>query len=406
MGQRFNGKIARPRLLLLSPSWSFINKTQSYFFDSLSSYFQVIRYGPGYVDTDDIDMSIFDVLEKVGTVDVVVIDELLLFRKLNPEKYKAQRRINKFYFDLKEYAYTKSNFPVDLEKLEVPLFASLLRWDYYHCTQEQIEILESLNTNNNAYYICWGKDFVLPKEELPDLERERFFPYANNNFASFVRRSERRVVPLLHMVDESEILDFGRKRYEWCIPGAKYYYREMMKNYFEKKQINYISVTPINFVLRVLERLKILYPTRYDFTMKLSYHSFSAMINKSWGSYTCGTALRWPIRKFFEIPAFASLLVCVPCAGFGKLGFVDGENCFVVDVNNVDEIIEKTRDKELVREMIIKGQKMIKARHTAQVRARQFFNLYAIIREDNFDYAYWEDGDVFCMMRDRKTKVV
>jgi len=266
--------------------------------------------------------------------------------------------------------------------------------------------LENLNTNNDIYYICWGKDFILPKKELPDLERERFSPYVTNNFANFIRRNKERVIPLLHMVDESEILDFARKRYEWCIPGAKYYYREMMKNYFETNQISYISVTPINLFLRILERLKILYPTRYDFTMKLSYDSFSAMINKSWCSYTCGTALKWPIRKFFEIPAFASLLVCVPRAGFEKLGFVDGENCFLVDVNNVDEIIEKTRDKELVREMIIKGQKMIKAQHTAQVRARQLFNLYTTIREGNFDHAYWENGDMFCEMKDGKIKTV
>ncbi len=406
MGQRFNGKIARPRLLLLSPRWSFINKTQSCFFDSLSDYFKVIRYGPGYLDIDDIEMSILDVIEKVGGVYVIIIDELLLFRKLNPAKYKAQRRINKFYFNLKEYAYTKSSFPVDLEKLEIPLFASLLRWDYYHCTQEQIEILENLNINDNAYYICWGKDFILPKEELPDLERERFFPYANNNFASFVRRSKKRVIPLLHMVDESEMLELGRKQHEWCIPGAKYYYREMQKDYFKANKIDYITVTPINFILRVLERLRILYSTRYDFTMKLSYDSFSAMINKSWCSYTCGTALRWPVRKFFEIPAFASLLVCHPCAGFEKLGFVDGENCFVADVNNIDEIIETTRDKELVGEMIMKGQKMVQARHTAQVRARQFFNLYTMTRGGNFDYAYWENGNIFCKMTDGNVKIV
>ena len=404
--RRSNGKSARPRLLLLSPRWSFINKTESYFFDSLSNYFETIRYGPGYLDVDDIEMSIFDVLKEVGRVDVIIINELLLFGWLSPEMYESQRKINKFYFNLKKYVYTKSNFPVDLDKLEIPLFVSLLRWDYYHCTQEQIETLENLNTNNNAYYVCWGKDFILPKEELPDLERERFFPYANNNFANFVRRREERVIPLPHMVDESEMLKLGRKHHEWCIPGAKYYHREMIKDYFKANQMNYVTVTPINFIFRILERLKIAYSTRYDFTMNLSYNSFSAMINKSWCSYTCGSALRWPVRKFFEIPAFASLLVCHPCAGFEKLGFVNGENCFATDVNNLDGIVEKTRDKELVREMIIKGQEMIKARHTAQVRARQFFNLYTIIREDNFGNAYWEDGNIFCRTRDGKIRVV
>ncbi|MDH4206494.1 MAG: hypothetical protein OEV45_13290 [Desulfobacteraceae bacterium] len=105
MGQRFDGRVTKPKLLLLSVSWNYINKTQRYFFDALSDYFEVVRYGPGYVDVDDIEISIFDVLKRVGRTDVVITDELLLFRNLQLENYSALRRINKFYFNLERYIY-------------------------------------------------------------------------------------------------------------------------------------------------------------------------------------------------------------------------------------------------------------------------------------------------------------
>lgn len=355
---------SKKRLLLLEPHWRFINRTQEAFFAALSGPFEVVRYGPGYVKMDDMAMSVLDVIREVGGVDAVVIDELLLFHTLNAERYPFHRRINKFYFDLHEYAHIKSAFPLDLEKLDIPLLASLLRSDYHNFPQRYIERIEE----TGAYVICWGPDFILPRAQLPDLDQEWFGGQVKDHFAEFVQRSDR-VVEILHCVDESEILPWHEKQHEWCIPGAKYYGRRQMAAALRARWIGYVSVSPLNFMLQVLERTKLLYRTRYDWSMSLSYRSFRSMIARSWRTFTCGSALRWPIRKFFEIPAFGSLLVCEPCAGFAKLGFVDGENCLVI--GDVDEIIAATQDRAQMRQMIAAGQAVVRQRHTAQVRARQ-----------------------------------
>lgn len=351
------------RLLLLEPHWRFLNRTQEAFFDALSGPFEIVRYGPGYVDMNSMAMSVLDVVREVGGADAVLIDELLLFKILNPEKYRAQAKINKFYFDLRQYSHTRSAFPLDLERLDIPLFASLLRSDYYNFPHSYIEILQE----TGAYAICWGPDFILPRDQLPNLNQEWFGGRVKDHFAEFVQRSDR-VVEMLHCVDESEILPWHEKRHEWCIPGARYYRRRQMAAALRARGIGYVSASPLNFAFQVLERMGLLYRTHYDLTMSLSYNSFRQMIARSWRTFTCGSALRWPIRKFFEIPAFGSLLICEPCAGFEKLGFVNGESCLVGDV---DEIVARTRDRSRMRQMIAAGQAVVRQRHTAQVRARQ-----------------------------------
>ena len=44
-----------------------------------------------------------------------------------------------------------------------------------------------------------------------------------------------------------------------------------------------------------------------------------------------------PIRKFFEIPAAGSVLVCQPFAGFNNAGFVDRENCVICEPAEIVE---------------------------------------------------------------------
>ena len=395
----------KPKLLLLSVYWNYINKTEFIFMKELGKYFNIIVYGPGHIDTKDIKINILEVLEQIGEVDLILIDELLTFRNLNLESYKLLKKINRFYFNLEDYIYNKSLFPVNLDKVDIPVFVILLMSDYYNFSEEQINTLQ--NISSNSYYICWGEDFLLPKEEMEKLEKDGFCRYVNNNIAEFVRRNKNRIIPMLHMVDSNEFLDFSDKKYEWCVPGADYYWRRKIKQYFRESGIKYVKYTFLNYILRRLDAFQILRITKYDISMSAYYDTFRRLVNKSWCSFTCGSTLRYPVRKYFEIPAFSSLLVCNPCASFEKLGFKDAENCF--EVENLDKmrfVAEKTKDKELVAEMIIKGQSLVREKHTSQVRARQFFNMYNIISQKNFDCAFWIDGDIYCRTKNGKTGLV
>lgn len=382
----------KPKLLLLTVSWNYVNKTTFVFFEALRNYFDITKYGPGFVNTDELDVDILDILEKFKETDLIVIDEILIFKKLNPINYKFVKKINRFYFNLQNYINKKKSFPLNLNKVKIPVFVSLLMSDYYNFSKEQIDIIRGLS---NPYYICWGEDFILPREKTQYLNEE-FHSHVNDNVASFVRKYEERIIPMQHMVDKQEFLDFSQKSVEWCVPGASYYWRREVKNLLKKERIQYKNYSFINHAIQKLDASNIIKLTHYDWLMYLYYKTYREVVNRSWCSFTCGSGLKYPVRKFFEIPAFSSLLVCNPCASFSELGFKDSENCFTANtLEEFEGVIKKVKDKDMVKQMTLAGQRLVREKHTAQVRARQFFNIYNTIAQDNFLRAYWSKGDIW-----------
>ena len=290
----------------------------------------------------------------------------------------------------------------------IPIFISLLRTDYYALNDDMISILSELCSHDNIYVLGLNKDFILYKNQLRDLDKERFYNEVKDNYAKFVRKYDRKIIPLVHAVDVDEIIDpnFHKKKYDICIPGVKYYYRKLLMKRLRNLGINYVSDTPINLILKGLDRFGIIYVTEYEFTINTYYKQFRYLINKSWCTFTCGSALRYPVRKFFEIPAFGSLLMCVPCAGFEKLGFKDRHNCLNCLVDDFDDglkdLLNDIRDRDFVKRVTINGQELIANRHTMMNRSRQFYEIYRLIVMGKFKYAYWENGSIVCKVKNER----
>src|SRR6185295_2582640 len=53
------------------------------------------------------------------------------------------------------------------------------------------------------------------------------------------------------------------------------------------------------------------------------------LVSASRLNFVCGSGYRYPVRKFFEVPAGLSALICYPSTGFSDYGFVDGTNAVV-----------------------------------------------------------------------------
>lgn len=90
---------------------------------------------------------------------------------------------------------------------------------------------------------------------------------------------------------------------------------------------------------------------------------------------TCGSKFNYAVRKFVEIPSCNTLLMSNMFDGAKYLGFEDGKNMVVYQddvVKQVEWWLAHDDDRE---EIALKGQELIKERHTTDRRADEFLEM-------------------------------
>ena len=166
-------------------------------------------------------------------------------------------------------------------------------------------------------------------------------------------------------------------------------------------------------ILKQLKKSNIKLPSRiynifYSFLNKIGFSPYSNIILlylynsifqynlfNSKISFTSGSELNIPVRKFFEIPAHASLLLAYPCNGFEDLGFKNNIN--YIKLNNDEDIIDITtsiiNDKVKAQDIATKGQELIFRHHSTTARSNQLKNCLEAIQANNYNGSFWKNGE-------------
>lgn len=356
-------------------------------------------YGPGYVSKQVLEDGIEKFVEKNGPYDFLISNEMVIFAlrsKLHTNKTKNNLKKNYFI-----------NFPLNLlnEKIvknihnffvndrQFKKIAYLIETDFYNVRKEQIELLESIN---DLYFITFGKDLIEKKENLENLHLETFGKNVNNNWYNFVHKNKDRIISLPHFIDDrdSDYTPLELRKYDVNIPGVNYWYRKEVIKYLDKNKFSIPSKIHMK-VFSLMTKLK-LNPFSYKSLNLLYNYIFRRSIALSKVTVTCGSSLKWPLNKFFEIPAEGSLLVCYPFFNQEDLGFIDGETCIVM--NDPKGINEKLKDilknLEKYQKIVISGQQMVMHNHSLTARAKQIKQCINTIVDNTkeFNGAYWKDG--------------
>ncbi|MHA6483234.1 glycosyltransferase family protein [Paenibacillus sp. strain BS8-2] len=101
--------------------------------------------------------------------------------------------------------------------------------------------------------------------------------------------------------------------------------------------------------------------------------TYAQAINRSMMSFTCGSVLRIPVAKFFEIPGCRTLMLAESNPDIEELGFIDGDNFVACSRSNIAELARKYRNDDAARDAIAQnGYAMIHQAHTNEIRAKQF----------------------------------
>ena len=216
-------------------------------------------------------------------------------------------------------------------------------FDHYYAPSKLIEKL----IKNSAYVISRDRDFWRPKELLADLSKETFFKAVNDNWYSYVIENNDRVISLPHFITPDEVkLDNRERDIDVSVLGVKYYYRLEAIKALESSGINCVT-GELN--RKFISKLMQWFPTKFQSNYR---SSFIKILERSKTSFTCGSALGFPIRKYFEIPASGSILLCKPFLNFENLGFKSGVNCFSIDENDLQRRYRKSIVTILVLEKL------------------------------------------------------
>lgn len=100
--------------------------------------------------------------------------------------------------------------------------------------------------------------------------------------------------------------------------------------------------------------------------------SFAREINKAKIFFTCDSVFKYPIAKYFEVPACSTLLLASGSRELEDLGFIDGKTFVeITEHNYLEKAMYYLEHEDERLEIARRGYEMIRHNHTAAVRARQ-----------------------------------
>lgn len=330
-------------------------------------------YGFGYVSEDTLKIGLQKYIIERGPFDLIFTNERVLFSKNAQIWIEASKR------DLKKSHLCHFNFEIVTEALvseinntlslyDDKLVIFMLQTDFYNFRLSSEKLLSDFS---NARIISFGKDLISPINELTGLKHETFLKNPQDTWYNFAVKNNGRICSVPHFISISEIFwgDISNRKYDLAVPGVLYYARKEIVKIAKKEHIKLAPSYTRNF--NIAARLGInIYGSKLG--IEICKILFNQNIKTSKTAFTCGSALKWPLRKFFEIPALGTALICIPFKNALDHGFINNETCFTIkdteDFKSVyNEIIADTQKLEKVASA---GRDMIIELHSVKARSK------------------------------------
>jgi hypothetical protein len=343
-------------------------------------------------------------IERHGPFDVILATEHIVFFDAPNQASleKAYRRQYAMRFQAKMISYASKIFE-SYTRAQGIKGVVLLESDYYNFPKHQVDLLENLD----GYFIGFGEQFVRPVQELKYLSCESFALHTNDRWHDFVVRQRPRLIAMPAFLNEAEFAwhPLSDRNTRWCVLGAKYWARQEARRILKAHGIRLTGewLAPL---VSLLGRLK-LRPYGCALSQKTINYLFRNALESAKYAYTCGSGLGYPIRKYFEIPAAGSVLVCMPCNGFQALGFQDKTNALTCLPQNLVEVHHALeQDPGWAQSLADAGRQLVWEKHRTSARAIQLDESFRSILAGRFVGSYWDSGDYCIMEQDDRGQTV
>jgi hypothetical protein len=266
--------------------------------------------------------------------------------------------------------------------------------DCYGCTQSHIDRIEQFG----LYIIAPNSTFSVRFEDLPEwAHQEAHFRrkkhLLSNAWLNFVTQYPDRVLTSLHFVSDSEFSFRGiaERSNLISIPGVEYVLRKQAIAALKSAGIKCSSKNFFN-LFRLANRIGLPVFSRFT-SLKLFNNLFFEDLIDARSVYTARGGFGAVVRKFFEIPAAGSLMICSPPIGFSDLGFRDGEHYINADPDQLPRILKEVEaEPDYAQAIASAGRQLVFEKHSLRARASQLRICFDAVREGRYKGAIWNNG--------------
>lgn len=380
------------RLAYVDVNVRYMNRTREDLIDALAGCGQLSLIGPGFSDGDPV-RHLQCLMEKPSAVDVVVTTpHIALAASFKGKDYRAVAALYRrsFAYGFRdEYFDQLWRLNALLTQTTVPRALILLEADYYNFDNSEIAALDGVAD----LILGFGPESWCHKAAMPHLADETFADSATDCWADFLGRRSYKVSALHHLVGDDEFCAVPLKEREitWSVLGANYRARQVATTRLQAAGLRPVVTSPMRKLLAALKKLHLMRGEN-NWSLNVVQSRFRSSLWNSRYSYTCGSGLDMPIRKFFEIPAAGAVLVCRSFRGAADLSFKAGENfieCEPEDVVDAYRWLEG--NPERAQAIADAGRQLVLAKHSVAARSAQL-RLALKTLLDRKGVCRWRDG--------------
>jgi hypothetical protein len=350
----------------------YLNRTRDELLNALRLAAEVTCVGPGFSSGDPVSQ-LQALISGPQQVDVVVTTPHVALANGFADRSSAHIAAN--YRRSFAYSFDDRLFGslVALRSLLVaatlPRALFLLEADYYNFGTFEIDSFTSVA---DAIF-GFGPECWAPKARMKHLAEESFASHANDNWADYLSEHGNTVFSFHHLVGDGEFCDIplSKRKHSWSVLGAGYTARREAIAHLRSHQVTPVVTSPKRKIIGGLKRVGLL-QGESNWSLDLVQRDFFRKLCQSRYSYTCGSGLDMPIRKFFEIPAAGAVLVCRPFRGAQDLGFVSGKNYMEAepqDLREVHRYLENNPDE--AQQIASAGRELVRRLHSVSARSEQ-----------------------------------
>lgn len=381
----------RLRVLFLDANVRFMNPTRNLWPAVLRSAAETDFFGPGYTSSHSLSLGLEWFMAEREPYDFVLASEHVLFSDAASWSIDNYTRSYGLAMPV-SHLETLPNLLESFSRLSDSIrVTTLMESDFYNFSPWQTSRVDAMSD----LVVGWGEQFVLPVNELPWARPEAFPVEMTDTWATFARLNRDRILPLPHFVGSDDFASkpMSRRPYDLVVPGARYASREALREGVSESA----SIRTLRLAGRAARwtAMKTRSQRVVDAAHGLSRWSYQRELFNAKSAFADGSQLKYPVRKFFEIPAAGALLLCEPCSGFEDLGFIDQVNC---SVEPVEELIARggvPRVMDVDRQAVASaGQDMVAEKHSLEKRSRQLRDALILMLAGHFQGARWDRGEL------------
>ena len=386
----------KPRALILAFKNLYLNSTDDVFYEVIKSVFDCVFYGPGYTPFDQLLTDPVEIYDKYGPFDVCFVHQYVMHNLHAFPKFLAvQPKSQYFAFDGPYFCANFSNFGHRYNEIPCQKFLMSLRSDCYAFTEKEEEEYSIFD----GCLIIPPPEIVSPVFRQVNFDKENFGIESTDRYINFCKDNSYRIIPLSHVIASKEFrhVPLTNKKYAISIPGIQYYERKNAYSNLLKAGYNPVQQIKLaEFVRYLMPIVNQRFNTRLEASVlgtKFIKWGFKYLIANSRVSFTDGSRVKAPVRKYFEIPAYSALLAAEKPYNAEVFGFINGKNFVECDSKSIINVLEHSlKNDDWTQEIINNSRELIKSTHSDAAWTKYMNGIYAKILAGEFNGGYWDNG--------------